>query len=184
MEGGDIYQAPQCSSATIEDMSDAELRRYHSKDELCILAVGWFYLYLGSVLCSLTGLSMWLYWLSPCLLFMVSTFVSVLGGILFIIIGFGLRNFDAWARPPAYVASVVAMCLFPMGTLAGGACLVLLIRHASEEMFTEKYRVAVMTQEYGARKYGWLGASLGILTGLSIWLVFFLLHYFYGYSLR
>lgn len=151
---------------------------------MCILAVGWFYLYLGALLLSLSGLSYSYYLMSPCLLFILTTSLCVLSGALFMVIGFGLRNFDVWSRAPSYVAAVVAMSFAPIGTLAGAACLVLLIRHASREMFTDKYRVAVMTREYGARKYGWIGICLGVLTGLSIWLVFYLLHHYYGFTVR
>lgn len=184
MDEDNIYQAPVTEEARIEDMSDDELRRYHSKDEMCILAVGWFYLYLGALLLSLTGLSAILYQLSPCMLFLLTTALCILSGTLYLIVGFGLRNFDAWSRAPSYVAAVVAMAFAPMGTLAGAACLVLLIRHASGEMFTDKYRLAVITQEYGAPKYGWIGICLGVLTGLSLWLLFYLLHIFYGFSVR
>lgn len=156
-------------------MSANELRKQFAYDEICILAVGWFYYYLGSLLLSLTGLAAWVYFILQIKPFILSTFICLLAGTLYIIIGYGLRNFDSWARIPSVVAGYTAMFLFPVGTLAGGVCIYLLHSHAVLEIFTDQYRTAYSEASKKLPRFGWLGIILGLLTGASLSLIIYLL---------
>lgn len=175
-----IYQTPTSSSLEIESLNADELRKQFAYDEVCILAVGWFYYYLGSLLLGLTGLAAWIYFILDLKPFILSTFICLLAGILYIIIGYGLRNFDTWARIPSIVAGYTAMFLFPVGTLAGGVCIYLLHGHAIQEIFSNEYRTAYSIACKKLPRFGWLGITLGLLTGSTITLLVYLLRHRLG----
>lgn len=173
MRQDSIYQPPDTECPPFESISPTELRQRYARDEICVLAVGWFYYYLGSLLLGLIGLVCWLHFSFQFEPFLLSNILCLLAGSLFILIGYGIRNFDAWARAPSIVAGYVAMFLFPVGTLAGGVCVYLLHSHAIKEIFSDRYRNAYAVAHEGLPRFGWLGLTLGFLTGLSLWAVAF-----------
>jgi len=175
-----IYEPPLSSEPNLEEMSNTQLRQKFVHHEIYMLAVGWFYYYLGSLLLGLTSLTVWLYLSLNIKLFILTTFTCILSGLLFIIIGCGIRHFDSWARIPSIIAGYIAMLLFPVGTLAGGVCVYLLHSHAVHEIFTSKYQIAYAINRKGLPRFGWLGLSLGFLTGISLWITVLLFKDHFG----
>lgn len=56
-------------------------------------------------------------------------------GIICLAIGWGLWQLRPWARQWAMVAGVVQIPLLPIGTLAGGASLYLLLQDSTRDLF-------------------------------------------------
>lgn len=149
-------------------MSDTQLRRFYARDEICVMAIGWYYLFLGGLLASCATILLWLgFRIELFLLSCIGTTVLLVSSMYFII-GYGLRNFDPWSRTPARVASLVAMCLIPVGTVTGLCCFVLLKKHSSTEIFSNKYRGVLLSQEASTKgSYGWLAVITGLSSGVS-----------------
>jgi len=171
----DLYQTPAVDVLLKDKYLDPEsLRDRHSRDEVIVLAVGWFYYFFGGLLAGiglfLLGL---LLWKREWMYFVASAVCSIVGAV-YIITGFGLRRFDSWARVPSLLAAIVAVVIPPAGTLAGVVCFFLLKKHALKEMFTARYQTAIITEGEVNRHFGWLGIMGGVLSGVTMSLIFYL----------
>lgn len=165
----DPYRSPVASSLIeVEDLHPEGLRERFRNEEMTVLAVGWFYYFLGSLLATIGGALVvgFFVWGNP-LMGALGSGCLVIGPV-YIITGFGLRRFDVWARVPSMVAAFVAIVIPPVGLLAGAVCLYLLRCNAVKEIFTLQYQAAVMTEGEIIGHYGWLGVVGGVLSGATI----------------
>ena len=176
---GDVYSAPVAETLRApERLSTQDLRERFLREEMVVLAVGWFYYFIGSVLLSVAVLlvmvefTRWLPSFDHLFLISLTLFVA---GILYLMIGYGLRRFDSWARCPAIVASIASVVLMPIGFLASPVCLVLLRANAVKEIFTAEYQTAVVAEGEMIKHYGWLAVVGGLLTAVTLFLLFYLL---------
>jgi len=172
----DLYQAPEVNVLIENEHLGPEfLRERYSRDEVTVLAVGWFYYFFGGLLtaigCCLLGLALW----SAQVIFFVPAAVGLIIGPVYVIVGYGLRCFEPWSRIPGIVAAIVAIAIPPAGTLAGLVCLFLLKQRASKEMFTANYQTAIISGGEVIRHFGWLGLIGGLFSGVTLNVVFFLL---------
>jgi hypothetical protein len=157
----DPYKSPvEQTMMAVENMNPMDLRERFRNEEMTVLAVGWFYYFFGSLLGTM-GVALvmgYFIWDEPLMVLLGA--VGLIIGPVYVITGFGLRRFDVWARVPSIVAAV---------------CLYLLCRNAVREMFTLQYQTAVITEGEIIGHYGWLAVVGGILSGMTLSLVGFLL---------
>jgi hypothetical protein len=172
----DPYKSPvEQTMMAVENMNPMDLRERFRNEEMTVLAVGWFYYFFGSLLGTM-GVALvmgYFIWDEPLMVLLGA--VGLIIGPVYVITGFGLRRFDVWARVPSIVAAFVAIVIPPVGLLAGAVCLYLLCRNAVREMFTLQYQTAVITEGEIIGHYGWLAVVGGILSGMTLSLVGFLL---------
>ncbi len=165
----DPYKSPvEQTLLEVENLQPEGLRERFRSEEMTVLAVGWFYYFFGSLLATIgaAGVAGYFIWEKPMMVVMGA--VCLIIGPVYIIIGFGLRRFDVWARVPSMVAALVAIVIPPVGLLAGVVCLYLLCRNAVREMFTLQYQTAVLTEGEIIGHYGWLAVVGGMLSGATL----------------
>lgn len=165
----DPYKSPvEHTLLEVENLQPSDLRERFRKEEMTVLAVGWFYYFLGSLLATIGVASVAGYYLSGNQVMIVMGAACLIIGPVYIITGFGLRRFDVWARVPSMVAALVAIVIPPVGLLAGAVCLYLLCRNAVREMFTLQYQTAVVAEGEIIGHYGWLAVVGGVLSGATL----------------
>ena len=165
----DPYRSPvEDALLEVENLEYGGLRERFRNEEMAVLAVGWFYYFLGSLLATLGGVLLvgGLFWDRSLVGFLGAACMII--GPVYIITGFGLRRFDVWARVPSMVAAFVAIAIPPVGLLAGAVCLYLLRRNAVKEIFTLQYQTAVMSEGEIIGHYGWLAVVGGVLSGVTL----------------
>ena len=165
----DPYKSPvEQTLLEVENLEPSKLRERFRNEEMIVLAVGWFYYFLGSLLVTIGAASVAGYFLSGRPVMLVLGVVGLIIGPVYMITGFGLRRFDIWARVPSMVAALVAIVIPPVGLLAGAVCLYLLCRNAVREMFTLQYQTAVVAEGEIIGHYGWLAVLGGLLSGATL----------------
>ncbi len=170
------YQSPlEQGVMHSEHLEPRALRERFHKEEMTVLAVGWFYYFFGSLLATLGLVLVCSYFLWGKLALGLIGAVCFIIGPVYIITGYGLRRFDIWARVPSIVAALVAIVIPPAGLLAGAVCLYLLSRNAVREIFTLQYQTAVISEGEIISHYGWLAVVGGVLSGLSLTLLAYFL---------
>lgn len=158
---------------TLDGLPDDVIRGRYIREEVCILAVGWFYYCMASFQLGATaGLFLFPTFDDPRLVYGGAVLLSTTA-LLYITIGYGMRHFYAWARIPSMFAAVVGMFMVPIGTIAGAYCIFLLRKSIVSEIFTPRYAQLVHQDELPS--YGWLAFVVGILLAISFWLLFILL---------
>lgn len=167
MESESIYKTPAHAARDTSTFSDSELRRYYAQDEACILAVGWFYLFFGSLLFSLSTCGIVASIMQPNLALGFMSFCFFMVSFAYILLGWGMRYFDPWSRKPARFAAVVMLFIFPVGTPTGIICYYLLKTRSHEDVFSHKYR-ALLLADPSQQKYHatWIPILCGNLFGL------------------
>ncbi len=172
----DPYRSPvEQALMDVESLEPMELRARFHKEEMTIMAVGWFYYFFGSLLGTIGAAVVAGYYLWNESAMLLLGAVCLIIGPVYIITGYGLRRFDVWARVPSMVAALVAIVIPPVGLLAGAVCLYLLCRNAAREMFTLQYQTAVISEGEIIGHYGWLAVLGGVLSGVTLSLIAFFL---------
>lgn len=170
-----FYQPPEVDVLLDSgDLDMGALRERYQRDETTVLSVGWFYYFFGSLLVvSGLGLLVGYYHIGK-IVFLAAAAVCLIIGPVYVILGFGLRRFDSWARLPAMFAALLAIVIPPAGLLAGMMSFYLLKRHAYPEMFTDRYQTAIISEGEMNEHFGWLGVVGGALSGLTLYLCVYL----------
>lgn len=159
-----------------EELATQDLRERFLREEMAVLAVGWFFYFIGSVL---IGVGLLDFMIVRYRIFEFSFhwyflgFILLIAGALFLITGYGLRRFDSWARLPAMIASVASIVLLPIGVLAAPVCFILLKNNAVKDLFTPEYQTAVVAEGELIKHYGWLAVLGGLLTSFSLFLLIY-----------
>ncbi len=171
-----VYEAPEADVfLDSDDLDMGALRERYQRDEITVLAVGWFYYFFGSLLV-VTGLGLLVaYYMAGKFVFLIPAAVCLIIGPVYVILGYGLRRFDSWARLPAMLAALLAIVIPPAGLLAGVVIFYLLKGHAYPEMFTDRYQTAIISEGEMNTHFGWLGVVGGGLSGLTLCLCVYLL---------
>ncbi|MEO1858061.1 MAG: hypothetical protein ABGY95_11965 [Rubritalea sp.] len=169
METKSIYQSPEQSARDTSEMSDLELRNYYSQDEICVQAVAWIYLFSGSFVAVLTLVFLKLSTDIDHLLLQFMSFCTLIVSVVFVLLGWGMRNYEPWSRTPARFAAIVMMFFVPLGTLVGIICFFLLKERAHREIFTVKYH-AILLSDPLQNKYHkfWVPILIGATTASLI----------------
>ena len=157
----------------LEGIDDEVVRGRFIREEVCVVAVGWFYYCMAAFqLAMVVGVFLFVDWKEE---YFIGLGVAILcmTSVLFIVIAYGMRHFYEWSRRPSVVAAVLGMFMFPVGTLAGIYCILLLRRNTVEEIFTERYRAIIAKENY--KSLGWLAFVVGVLLAISFWGMLFLL---------
>jgi len=163
------YESPvEDALIEVENLEPCDLRARFHKEEMVVLAVGWFYYFFGSMLAIMGMAGVVSHFIWNLLPVLVVGSVCLMVGPVYVVIGYGLRRFDIWARMPSIVAAFVSIAIPPVGMLAGAVCLYLLCRNAIREMFTLQYQTAVMSEGEMIGHYGWLGVVGGVFSGLTL----------------
>ena len=176
MDNDDLYQSPLANALLEVEHLDAQgLRERYSRGEVAVMAVGWFYYFFGSLLAGIGACLLVGYLLVSELIYIVPAAVCLIMGPVYVITGYGLRRFDLWARVPSMFAALVAVVIPPAGTLAGAVSFFLLKQHASKEMFTARYQTAIISDGDISRHFGWLGVVGGLLSGVTLSIIVYLI---------
>lgn len=166
----DPYQTPVESLIDDSELSNLELRSRYRNEESKVLAVGGVYYLLGSLLFSVGGVGAYYCAMKLSMFHLLPCGAFALLGLMFIIIGFGLRRFDNWSRVSAVVAAAIALFIIPVGTVVGILCLGILKRNALKLMFTSAYQAAVIEEGEAYDHFGWYAILVGLLAGAGAWL--------------
>lgn len=159
----------------VVDLPSGRLRARFENEEMTVLAVGWFYYFLGSLLAAISViLSGWSFLIGETSVIFLGV-MGLITGAVYIITGYGLRRFDVWARSPSIVAALVAIAIPPAGLLAGAVCFYLLRKNAVREIFTLQYQTAIIEEGEIEGHYGWVAVVGGLLSAVTLSLLFFLL---------
>lgn len=153
------------------EMEADELRHFFAQDEICVLAVGWFYLFFGGALSATSGLLLALHYTTLDTHYSFLLFLGIISGFVYLILGWGMRHFGPWSRSPARFAAFVMLFIFPIGTLAGLFCYVLLRERSHETIFSNRYRALLFARPHLERHSTLIPASIGILTGICLTLL-------------
>lgn len=176
MKQPSIYQSPAHVARDTATMSDSELRHYYAQDEVYVRAVGWFYIYFGSLMLGLSLLALALALLASKLAFACASFSTLMVSITYVVLGWGMRHLDPWSRRPAYLAAIVMMVLFPIGTLAGLICFYLLKERSHKEIFSHKYRGLLLSDDAGALYQAtWIPMLMGVITAVALAVAIYLI---------
>ncbi|MGJ8672826.1 hypothetical protein [Rubritalea sp.] len=177
MEADCIYKSPSNVARDSTTFSDSELRSYYAQDEICVLAVGWFYLFFGSLLFSLSSFGFLASYIMQSLAVCFISFCFFMVSFAYILLGWGMRYFDPWSRKPARFASIVMMFIFPVGTPTGIICFYLLKTRSHEDVFSQKYR-SLLLADPAQEKYHatWVPIISGTLAGLILPTCFYFFH--------
>ena len=173
MEPKSIYQAPEQSARDTSEMSDLDLRNYYAPDEMCVQAVAWLYVFLGTFTGVLTLLVLKVATDIRCLPLIFMSLFTLIIAIIFVLVGWGMRHYDPWSRTPARFAAIVMMFFAPIGTLIGIICFCLLKERAHEEIFTNKYHTILLSDPQHSKYHKiqvpiFLGALTAILMALLV----------------
>jgi len=171
----DPYQTPIESLLNDSDLTRSELRNRYRQEEAKVIAVGGVYYLLGSLLLSAGGVGAWYCAEKSSVFNMLPCGAAILIGCMFIVIGYGLRRLDSWARVPASIAAGVALFLFPIGTVVGLLCIAMLRRNAVREMFNPAYQTAIYEEGDGYDHFGWIAILVGLVAGAGTWLFLLLI---------
>ncbi len=170
--GFDPYRSPvEQTLEEVENLQSDDLLERFRREEMAILAVGWFYYFLGSMLVAVGGCLAWGYFILGMPLLLVPGALCFLMGPVYVITGYGLRRFDVWARWPSMVAAVVAVFIPPVGLFAGLLCFYLLCQNAARSIFTLQYQAALIEEGVVRGHYGWVALLGGFLSGVSLGLL-------------
>ena len=159
-----------------EELTTGDLRQRFLREEMAVLAVGWFFYFMGSMLIGLAVIELMIVNSS---IFEVSKewyflgFILLIAGSLYLLIGYGLRRYDSWARLPAMIASSFSIVFLPIGILSAPVCLVLLKYNAVKDLFTPEYQTAVVAEGELIKHYGWLAVLGGLLTSFTLFLLLY-----------
>jgi hypothetical protein len=132
--------------ANVDDVSGAnseaeKIREEHIKHEASIRSIGILY-YLSGGLLSVAGVLL-LAGIASTKLQGVVAFVSPIYlafGVLFILVGRGLRKLQSWARTTGIVLAAIGLLGFPLGTLLNGYILYLLLAKKGKRIFEDDYK--------------------------------------------
>ena len=167
METKSIYQSPEQCARDTSEMSNLELRNYYSQDEMCVQAVAWLYLFSGSFVGVLALVFLKFAIDIHHLLLIFMSFFTLIIGIIFVLLGWGMCHYDPWSRTPARFAAVVMMFFVPLGTLIGIICFFLLKQRAHKEIFTNKYHAILLSDPLHSKYHKlWLPMLIGALTAI------------------
>lgn len=190
MEIKSIYKSPEQCARDTSEMSNLELRNYYSQDEVCVQSVAWLYLFSGSLVGVLALVFLKVAIDTSHLLLIFMSFFTLIIGIIFVLLGWGMRHYDPWSRTPARFAAIVMMFFVPLGTLIGIICFFLLKERAHKEIFTNKYHAILLSDSLHSKYHKlWVPVLTGALTAILITLaVVFQRHFIIelltdGYSL-
>lgn len=176
-DGYDPYLTPTVNTLmNPEKLGTKDLRQRFVREEMAVLAVGWFFYFVGSVLIGSAAIAFWVFFyelLEISQRWHLLGFVLFIAGSLYLITGFGLRRFDSWSRMPAMIASITSIAFLPIGFLASPVCFVLLKNNAVKEIFTPEYQTAVVAEGEMIKHYGWLAVLGGLLTSVSLFLILY-----------
>jgi hypothetical protein len=62
--------------------------------------------------------------------------VSLVFGILYAVIGYGLLNMQSWSRIAAIILAILALCNFPLGTIIGAIVLYFMFQEETQQAFS------------------------------------------------
>ena len=166
------YDSPAAETLQkVEDLAPIDLRVRFHREEMAVLAVGWFYYFMGSLVASLAVVLI-INYADLGIANVYSVFFIAGAGVIlaamYLITGFGLRRFDSWARLPSICVAVVSIVIIPVGIVASAACIYLLCKNAVKEIFTPQYQTAVVAEGEIIGHYGWLAVLGGMLTALIL----------------
>ena len=103
------------------------------------------------------------------LLLIFTCLFALILGIVFVMLGWGMRHYDPWSRNPARFAAFVMMFFVPLGTLIGITCFCLLKKRANKEIFTNKYHAILLRDPLRKESYKlWLPMLIGALTAILL----------------
>lgn len=157
----------------LHGLDDEVVRSMFIIDEVKVVAIGWFYYCMASFQVFIAlGICLFLEWRADLHFTFLVTLLLVTAG-LFMITAYGMRHFYEWARKPSVLAAIIGMCMFPLGTVAGVYCIMMLRKSTAEELFSERYRGLVKSQNY--KSMGWLAYIVGFLLSGVFWGGYFLL---------
>ncbi|MFC5050809.1 hypothetical protein ACFPK9_09295 [Rubritalea spongiae] len=177
MEADSIYKSPSNVARDLATLSDSELRSYYAQDEVCVLAVGWFYLFFGSLLFSVSSFGFVVSYLLQSLALGFISFCFFMVSFAYILLGWGMRYFDPWSRLPARFAALVMMFIFPVGTPTGLICYYLLKTRSHEDVFSVKYRSLLLVDPSQDKYHAtWIPIITGTISGLTLPAFFYLFH--------
>lgn len=124
------------SSATDENEFE-RIRRRHLSHEASIKAIALLY-YMGAAICLLTGTMLILALTTQGNV--ISAGIGILPfGIVFGVVGFGLRGLRPWARPFTILLSTVGLLGFPVGTLISAYMLYLMLSPKGRLVLSAEY---------------------------------------------
>jgi len=173
----DPYSTPKVEALQYpEELATQDLRQRFLREEMVVLAVGWFFYFIGSVL---IGIGLLDFIIVKYRIFAFSFhwyflgFILLIAGTLFVLTGYGLRRFDSWARMPAMTASIALIVFLPIGILAAPVCFVLLKNNAVKDLFTPEYQTAVVAEGELIKHYGWIAVLGGLLTSVTLFLLIY-----------
>jgi hypothetical protein len=176
MEAESIYKSPRHIARSSASLSDSELRDYYAEDEVCVLAVGWFYLFFGSLLFATSSVGIAVSLLEEQITLGFISFCFFMVCFAYLLLGYGMRRFEAWARRPAHFAAIVMICIFPIGTPTGIICYYLLNRRSHEDVFSKKYHDLVAASPMLEKHHAaWIPIVGGMLSGITLALSLYLL---------
>ena len=156
----------------LEGVDDSIVRSRYIREEVRIIAVGWFYYCMAAFqLAMVLGIFLFVDFEQAHMVELGVAILVVLS-VLFLVTGYGMRHFLEWARLPSIVAAVVGMFMFPIGTLAGFYCVLLLRKSIVVEIFTPRYRKLLEQENY--RSMGWLAFVTGVALAATFWGLFFI----------
>ena len=87
--------------------------------------------------------------------------VSMVGGLIWIMVGLCVRAIRPWSRVPAIVISVIGLFAFPIGTLMAAIFLVTLLSRKGKYVLSDEYLgVIERTQHINRRSWVTLAAVI------------------------
>lgn len=139
-------ESPNVAPEAQQQGYDERIRRNHLRHERGIKAFGVLYV-LGGALITVAFFVLPLVAISEMpddskvnSLALVITLAAAMVGIIQIVVAIGMIRLKAWARMPAVMLSILTMLGFPLGTLIGGLCLVLVLSKKGIFVCTPEYQ--------------------------------------------
>jgi hypothetical protein len=163
------YAVPTARVEDVGESSEADaIRSAHIGHEASIRSAGLLYYFVGSMffLVMLTWLQ------SPALQeprWIAVMVVFLVLGVGVIVIGWGVRKLERWARIAGSVVSALGLLWFPIGTLLNGYILYLLLSKKGGTVFSPEYKSVIAATPHIKNKTSvvvWV--FLALLIGLSV----------------
>lgn len=163
------YQAPLVTDVAAEGQSSAELlRRKYLSHEASVQSVGALYL-VGGLGLGLLGFAFIATPLAASGRVEPTAVLMLFGGILQIVLAWGLWKLRSAIRIPVVLVSVLGLLAFPIGTLINAYILWLILSRKGQMVFSEEYRQVIQQTphiKYRTSLLSWLVLILflGLLT--------------------